>query len=202
MADLSVITSITQLTKWVSSITYPKKLDRTLYICLHPQDQKKAIIQEHYKAPTLNKISHWLNSTMTFSKLDAKDSFWNVHFNEKSSYLTTLNTNKGRYWFLPMPFGLKMPRISFRCAWTRLLTAYQGSSLSMMISVSSAEFPRSTTGNWSSWSRPLQRMGSCLRAASVRSGSKKSSFVVRYSPPEVWSLILPKSKSSKTFPPQ
>ena len=53
-------------------------------------------------------ISHYFNSATTFNKLDAKDNFWSTHFNEKSSYLTTVNPHKGRYQFLYMPFGLKM----------------------------------------------------------------------------------------------
>ena len=46
------------------------------------------------QALTINKISHWLSRATTFSKLDAKDGFWSIQLNEKSSYLTTFNTYK------------------------------------------------------------------------------------------------------------
>ena len=58
MEDLKIITPVTIPTEWVSSITYPRKPDGTLDICLDPRGLNKAIIREHYKAPTLEEISH------------------------------------------------------------------------------------------------------------------------------------------------
>ena len=75
---------------------------------LPPQkDLNKAIVQEHYKVPTLDEISHWESGATCFSKLDAKDGFWTIHLDEKSSYLTTFNSHHGRYRFLHMPFSLR-----------------------------------------------------------------------------------------------
>ena len=108
MEQLGIITPITRPTEWVSSITYPTKQDGLLRICLDPRNLNKAIIREHYKAPTLEEISHWLSGATVFSKLDAKNGFWSIHLDTPSSYLTTFNTHKGRYQFLRMPFGLKM----------------------------------------------------------------------------------------------
>ena len=111
MEDLQIITPVTEPTEWVSSITYPCKPDGTLCICLDPKDLNKAIIREHYKAPTLKEISHKLAGATIFSKLDTKDGFWSVHLDTASSYLTTFNTHKGRYRFLCMPFGLKCAKM-------------------------------------------------------------------------------------------
>ena len=44
-------------------------------ICLDPYDLNKAITDEHYKAPTQEEISYWLNGTMNFGKLSAKYTF-------------------------------------------------------------------------------------------------------------------------------
>ena len=79
MVAQGVIASVSQHIEWVSSLTYPQKPDNSLLICLNPKDLNKAIVQEHYKAPTLNEISHWLNSDTNFSTLDAKDGFWSIH---------------------------------------------------------------------------------------------------------------------------
>ena len=49
MEDLKIITPVTIPTEWVSSITYPRKPDGTLCICLDPRDLNKAIIREHYE---------------------------------------------------------------------------------------------------------------------------------------------------------
>ena len=72
------------------------------------------IIQEHYKAPTLDEITHKLSGARVFSKSDAKDGFWSIHLDKQSSYLTTFNTHKGCYHFLHMPFGLKMSQDVFQ----------------------------------------------------------------------------------------
>ena len=110
----SIIMPVSQPTKWVSLLTYPCKPDGTFCICLNPKDLNKAIVQEHYKAPTLDEISHWLSGATCFSKLDTKDGFWIIHLDEKSLYLTTFNTHCGRYRFLHMPFGLKMSQDIFQ----------------------------------------------------------------------------------------
>ena len=112
MVIKGVVVPVSQPTKWASSLMYPCKPDGSLHICLNPKDLNKAIVQEHYKAPNLEEISHHLNSATCFSKLDAKDGFWSIHLDEKSSYLTTFNMYYGR--FLCLPFSLKMSQMSFR----------------------------------------------------------------------------------------
>ena len=84
-----------------------------MVLCLNPKDLNKAIVWQHYKAPTLDDISHCLSGGTCFSKLDAKDGFWSIHLDEDSSYLTTFNTHHGRYRFLHMPFGLEMSQDIF-----------------------------------------------------------------------------------------
>ena len=114
MKQLGIITPVTRPTDWVSSITYPTKPDGSLRICLDPCNLNKTIIREHYKAPTLEEISHQLSGTTVFNKLDAKNGFWSIHLDTPSSYLTTFNTHKGTYQFLRMPFGLKMSQDVFQ----------------------------------------------------------------------------------------
>ena len=109
-----MITPASRPTGWVSSLTHPLKPDGSLHIYLNPKDLNKAIVQEHYKAPTLDEISHHLSGATCFSKLDAKDGFWSIHRDEDSSYLTTFNTHCGRYRFLHMPFGLRMSQDVFQ----------------------------------------------------------------------------------------
>ena len=75
MVDQGIITPVTEPTEWVSSLAYPQKPDGSLHIHLDPKDLNKAIIQEHYKAPTLDKITHKLSGAKVFSKLDVKDGF-------------------------------------------------------------------------------------------------------------------------------
>ena len=109
-----VIAPVTKPTTWLSSLTYLHKPGGSLHICLNPKDLNKAIVQEHYKAPTLDEITHHLSGATCFSKHDAKDGFWSIYLHEDSSYLTTFSTHHGRYRFLHMPFGLKMSQDIFQ----------------------------------------------------------------------------------------
>ena len=95
-------------TEWVSSLTYSHKPDGSRHIRLSPRDLNKAIVQEHYKTPMLDDISHHLSGVTCFSKLEAEHGFWSIHLDDKSLYLTTFNMHHGRYRFLHKPLGLKM----------------------------------------------------------------------------------------------
>ena len=114
MVDKGIITPVTEPTEWTSSLTYPRKSDGIICPCLDCHDLNNSIIREHYKAPTVDEISHRLCGTTVFSKLDAKDGFQSIHLDTLSTYLTTFNTHKGSYQYLCMPFGLKMSQDVFQ----------------------------------------------------------------------------------------
>ena len=67
-------------------------------------------MREHYQVPTAQEITSILAGAKYFSTLDAKDGFWQVELDKKSSDLCTFNTPFGRYKFLRMPFALKFFR--------------------------------------------------------------------------------------------
>ena len=70
-----------------------------------------------------------LNVTKTFFKLDTKDGFWSIHLDEASSYLTTFNTHKDRYWFLCFlcsPFRLKMSQDVFQMRMDQIIDRLPG----------------------------------------------------------------------------
>ena len=114
MVTKGLIVPVSWPAEWVSSLIYPCKSNGSLHIFLDPKDLNKTIVWEHYKALTLEEISHCLNGATCFSKLDAKDGFWRIHLNEQSSYLTTFYMYHGRYRFLYVPFGLKMSQDIFQ----------------------------------------------------------------------------------------
>ena len=126
MVNQCIIAQVTELMEWVSSLTHPQKPDGSLCICLDPQDLKKAIIQEHYKAPTLDEITHRLSGANVFSKLDVKDGFWSIHLDTPSSFLTTFNTHKGCYQCLHMPFGLKILQDVFEMQMDQITNRFPG----------------------------------------------------------------------------
>ena len=114
MVNKGIIIPVTEPTEWVSSPTSPRKFDGTICPCLEPCNLNKAMIREHYKAPTLDEISNRLSGTTVFSKLYAKDGFWILHLDTPSSYITAFTTHQGCYWYLHMPFGLKMSQDVFQ----------------------------------------------------------------------------------------
>ena len=114
MVHQRIITKQTEPTPWVSSLTYPKKANGKLIICLDPKDLNKAIIRENHKAPTLEEIAHVLTGATKFSKVDGNKAFFGMHLTEEASLLMTFNTHLGRYRFLRVPFGLKMSQDIFQ----------------------------------------------------------------------------------------
>ena len=73
-----IITKQTEPIPWVSSLTYPKKANGKLRICLDPKDLNKAIIRENHKAPTLKEIAHVLMGATKFSKVDGNKAFFGM----------------------------------------------------------------------------------------------------------------------------
>jgi len=102
---LGVIVKVTEPTNWVSSIVCKQETHK-LRICLDPKDLNKAIMREHYQIPTFEEVTSRLSGAKVFSVLDAKEGFWQIKLDEKSSYLTTFNTPFGRYRWTRMPFGI------------------------------------------------------------------------------------------------
>ena len=101
-----IIEKVTEPTDWVSSLVCSRKANGKLRLCLDPKDLNKAVKRPHHKTPTLEEISHKLEGSKYFSKLDAKNGYWSVHLHPESQKLTTFNSPTGRYFFKRLPFGL------------------------------------------------------------------------------------------------
>ena len=114
MEKEEIIARVTQPTDWVNSLVIREKPNGRLRLCLDPKDLNEAIKRDHYPTPTLEEITPKLAGAKLFSKLDARNGYWNVKLDEESSYLTTFNTPNGRYRFLRMPFGLRMSQDVFQ----------------------------------------------------------------------------------------
>ena len=117
MVELGVIVPVKEPTEWVNSMVVEHKPNGKLRICLDPTNLNKAIRREHYPSPHLDDLTHRLKGADTFTKLDAKDGYWNIKLTESSSYLTTFNTPWGRFRYTVLAFGLKMSQDVFQiCA--------------------------------------------------------------------------------------
>ena len=119
MVTKGLIAPVSWTTKWVSSLMYPCKPDGSLHICLNPKDLNKAIVWEHYKALTLEEISHYLNgATASVSWMLRRASRASMSMRSLHTWplSTCIVAGTGSCACL---LAWWCPRTSFRCAWTR-----------------------------------------------------------------------------------
>ena len=126
MTETGIITQVEEPTAWVNSMTYPVKPNRDICLCLDPKDLNKGFMCEHYKAPTLEEITHQLTGAKVFPKLDTAQGFYAITLDYHSSLLTTFNTPFGRYRYLYLPFYLKCSQDIFQMRMDQLLLGLPG----------------------------------------------------------------------------
>lgn len=123
MEKLQVVKKVDEATEWVNSMTVTEKPNGQIRVCLDPTDLNRAIIREHSPLPSDEEIMTKLGGSTLFSKLDARDGYWQVPLTEKASLLTTFNTLIGRYRYTRLPFGLKSSNEVFQ---KRMSQVYEG----------------------------------------------------------------------------
>lgn len=73
---------------------------------MDPFELNKNLRRVHYQMPVLEEIMPHLTKARVFTKLDAKNGFWQLRLSEKSSDLTAFWTPFGRYVWKVLPFGV------------------------------------------------------------------------------------------------
>ena len=127
LKNIGVITAVDEPTEWVNSIVIVEKpRSGELRVCLDPKDLNKVILRPHYPMPTFTDIVTKLTQAKYFTVLDAKSGYWNIKLTEKASYLTTFNTEFGRYRFLRMPFGIVSAQDEFQKKIDEMLESMDG----------------------------------------------------------------------------
>ena len=107
LIEEEIITEQVEPTLWVSSVTFLRKPNGEVRVCLDPSNLNKAIIREHYKPMTVEEIAHKLAGVTVYTKADALKAFLQIHLTHEASLLTMFNSHRGRLRFLRMPFGAK-----------------------------------------------------------------------------------------------
>ena len=83
-----------------------------LDICLDPTNLNRATVRELYHFKTPEDITHLIANCCVMTVCDAcvmtvcdcKKGYWHQELDEASSFLTTFNTELGRFWYPVMPF--------------------------------------------------------------------------------------------------
>ena len=113
-------------TPWVSSVTFPRKPNGEVRVCLDPSNLNKAIIREHHKPMTVEDIAHELARATVYTKADALKAFLQIHLMHEASLLMMFNSHRGRLRFLWMPFGAKMSQDVFQLQMDAILKQCPG----------------------------------------------------------------------------
>ena len=116
LIEEEIIMEQVEPTPWVSSVTFPRKLNGEVRVCLDPSNLNKVIIREHHKPMTVEEIVHELaGATATvYTKADALKAFLQIHLMHEASLLMMFNSHRGQLRFLWMPFGAKMSQDVFQ----------------------------------------------------------------------------------------
>ena len=96
LIEEEIITEQVEPTPWVSSVTFLRKPNEEVRVCLDPSNLNKAIIREHHKAMTVEEIAHKLAGATVYMKADALKAFLQIHLTHEASLLTTFNSHRGR----------------------------------------------------------------------------------------------------------
>ena len=96
LIEEEIITEQVEPTPWVSSVTFPRKLNGDVRVCLDPSNLNKAIIREHHKPMTVEEIAHELAVATVYTKADALKAFLQIYLMHEASLLTTFNSHWGR----------------------------------------------------------------------------------------------------------
>ena len=126
LIEEEIITEQVEPTPWVSSVTFPRKPNGDVRVCLDPSNLNKAIIREHHKPMTVEEIAHELAGATVYTKADALKAFLQIHLTHEASLLTTFNSHRGRLQFLRMPFGAKMSQDVFQLRMDAILEQCPG----------------------------------------------------------------------------
>ena len=114
LIEEEIIMEQVEPTPWVSSVTFPRKPNGEVRVCLDPSNVNKAIIREHHKPMTVEEMAHELARGSVYTKADALKAFLQIHLMHEASLLMTFNSHRAQLRFLWMPFGAKMSQDVFQ----------------------------------------------------------------------------------------
>ena len=119
MLQAGVLKPVTEATPWINSFVLGELNEKSgnlkLRICLDPTNLNKTIIREPYHFKTPEDIAHLIAGACTMTVLDCHNGYWHQQLDVQSSYLTTFNTEFGRYRYTVMPFGATVAGDVFQC---------------------------------------------------------------------------------------
>ena len=112
MSKAGIIKPIHEATPWINSFILIKGKDKLgnlkLHISLDLTNLNKAVIRELYHFKTPEDTAHLIADSCVMMVCDCKKGYWHQEIDEASSFLTTFNTELGRFRYTVMPFGITL----------------------------------------------------------------------------------------------
>ena len=133
MLQAGVLKPVNQATPWINSFVLVEGKDKLgnlkLRICLILTNLNKAIVCGPYHFKTPEDIAHLLAEAYVVTVCDCRRGYWHQHLDEASSFLTTFNTELGRFWYTMMPFRATVTSDVFQrkldeCFWQAEASCY------------------------------------------------------------------------------
>ena len=119
MLQAGVLKPVQEATPWINSFVLVEGKDKSgnlkLRICVDPTNLNKAFVREPYHFKTPEDIAYLLAGTCIMTVCDCKKGYWHQQLGEDSSFLTTFNTELGRFRYTVMPFGTAVAGDVFQC---------------------------------------------------------------------------------------
>ena len=108
LTKLGVIAPMDTLTDCVSNVVIATKPSGDLRICIDPKELNKALKRGKYPILVIEDVLPELSKARVFTKVDARNGYWQVVLDEESAKLTTFDIPFGRYYWRRLPFGLSV----------------------------------------------------------------------------------------------
>ena len=119
MPQAGVLKQVHEATPWINSFVLVESKDKLdnlkLCICLDPTNLNKAIIREPYHFRMPEDIAHLLADDCIMTVCDCEKGYCHQKLDEVSSFLTTFNTEIGRFRYTVMSFGASVAGDVFQC---------------------------------------------------------------------------------------
>jgi hypothetical protein len=91
---------------WDAPVLFVKKKDGTLRMCRDYRGLNDMTVKNKYPLPRMDELFDQLQVTGCYSKLDLRQRYYQVKFNEEDIPKTAFNTTYGHFEFVVMPFGV------------------------------------------------------------------------------------------------
>ncbi|XP_039520330.1 uncharacterized protein K02A2.6-like [Pimephales promelas] len=115
------------VSKWATPIVPVLKKDGGIRICGDFKVTVNPVLSaEQYPLPHINDIFAGLTGGQKFSKIDLNQAYLQMHVEEQSRELLTINTHKGLFRYKRLPFGITSAPSVFQQAMNQILAGLKG----------------------------------------------------------------------------